>query len=76
MPSIHRRLYSAWCRGAGVHLAFEEVIDLLADDAIATVVTDEALQEAGLEPEGHDQLGGQPEASWKAFVAKLKNDRS
>lgn len=73
MPPIEQRLYSAWCRGSGVHLSPEEVVALLADDAIATRVTDQALQEAGLPPEGMDGLGASPEESWKAFVEKLRS---
>jgi hypothetical protein len=75
MPPFTQRLYSAWCRGGGIHLSFEEIVDLLADDAIATRVTDEALQQLGLSPEGKDGLGAKPASSWEEFKHKLESER-
>ena len=71
-PTLEQRLYEAWHKGRGVHLMSGEVVQLLSDDAIATRVTDVALQAAGREPEGVDGLPSVPTLDWSGFVARLK----
>jgi len=44
-PPIAKRLYESWTHGRGCALTHQEVVSLLADDAIATIISNHAAGE-------------------------------
>lgn len=76
MPSsIEERLFTAFEKGEGLTLSWDDVNILLMDDAIETRITNQAAIEAGVEESGGSEIGRHSRLSpetWAQFKARLK----
>ena len=73
MPkTIEQRLYEAYRAGSGIRLSADDVDALFHDEAIGTVVTNTACEEAGVEIDGHDRVPVANLPTWRQFVESMK----
>lgn len=74
--SIEQRLFEAFMGQKGLRLSFEDVWDLVKDDAIATRITNAATTEAIGVEYGHNGIISAKTETWPEFKERLTEEVS